>query len=118
MALIERYEEVVLQPQGQLDAIGGEALKQQWATLAPRHYKAWIIDLSRIEFMDSSGLVALVAGLEVATRSGTQLVLCGLRPSARLIFEITQLDQAFAIFENYDAIEHSFGRIQETLQLA
>lgn len=118
MALIERHEEVILQPQGRLDAAGGEDLKQQWATLAPRQYKAWIVDLSRIEFIDSSGLVALVAGLDAATKSGTKLVLCGLRPSARLIFEITQLDQAFSIFESYDEIGRSFGRVQETLQLA
>ncbi|MCU0553010.1 MAG: STAS domain-containing protein [Leptolyngbya sp. Prado105] len=118
MGLIERYEEVVLQPQGRLDALGGEELQQQWATLAPRQYKAWILDLSRIEFIDSSGLVSLVSGLEIATQSRTKLVLCGLRPSARLIFEITQLDQVFSIFESYDAIDCSFGRVQEALQVA
>ncbi|BAS54977.1 MULTISPECIES: STAS domain-containing protein [Leptolyngbya] len=118
MALIERHEEVVLQPQGRLDAVGGAALHQQWATLAPRQYKAWIIDLSRVEFIDSSGLVSLVSGLKVATHTGTQLVLCGLRPSTRLVFEITQLDQAFSIFENYEAIEDAFGRVQEVLQIA
>lgn len=118
MALIEQYEEVVLQPQGRLDLAGGEALQQQWATLVPRRYKVWIIDLSRIEFIDSSGLVALVSGLNAATEMGTKLVLCGLRPSARLIFEITQLDRVFAIFENYEAISRSFGRTQDVLQLA
>jgi anti-sigma B factor antagonist len=118
MALIERHEEVVLQPQGRLDAVGGAALHQQWSTLAPRQYKAWVLDLSRVEFIDSSGLVSLVSGLKVATESGTQLLLCGLRPSTRLVFEITQLDQAFSIFENYEAIEHSFGRVQEVLQAA
>ncbi|MBW4441263.1 MAG: STAS domain-containing protein [Plectolyngbya sp. WJT66-NPBG17] len=118
MALIEQHEEIVLQPQGRLDITGGESLQQQWATLAPRRYKVWIVDLSRIEFIDSSGLVALVAGLKAATQSGTRLVLCGLRPSARLIFEITQLDRAFAIFDSYDAIARSFGRTQEVLQPA
>lgn len=118
MALIKQYEEIVLQPQGRLDVGGGEALKQQWATLAPRQYKVWIIDLSSIEFIDSSGLVALVTGLNAATEMGTKMVLCGLRPSARLIFEITQLDRAFAIFENYEAISRSFGRSHDVLQLA
>ncbi|BAU09779.1 anti-sigma factor antagonist [Leptolyngbya sp. NIES-3755] len=116
MTLVEQYEEVVLQPQGRLDTVGGEALQQQWATLAPRRYKVWIIDMSRIEFIDSSGLVALVTGLKAATEMGTKMILCGLRPSARLVFEITQLDRAFAIFENYEAITRSFGRTQEVLQ--
>lgn len=116
MALIEKHEEVVLQPQGRLDMAGGDSLKQQWATLAPRRYKIWIVDMSRIEFIDSSGLVALVTGLNAAAQAGTRLVLCGLRPSARLIFEITQLDRAFSIFDNYDAIVQSCGRTQEILQ--
>jgi len=118
MAVIEQHEEIILQPQGRLDMAGSEALQQQWATLAPRRYKVWIIDMSRIEFIDSSGLVALVAGLNMAAESGTKLLLCGLRPPARLIFEITQLDQAFTIFENYDAIARSLGRTQVVLQLA
>lgn len=118
MALVEQHEEIVLQPQGRLDMVGGEALQQQWVTLAPRRYKVWIIDLSRIEFIDSSGLVALVSGLKTAAEMGTKMVLCGLRPSSRLIFEITQLDRAFAIFENYEAIARSFGRSQDVLQLA
>lgn len=118
MILIERHEEVVLQPQGRLDTVGGDALQQQWATLASQQYKVWIVDLSRIEFIDSSGLVALVSGLDAATRSEIKLILCGLRPSARLIFEITQLDQAFSIFENYEAITRSLGRVQGILQVA
>ena len=116
MALIEKHEEIVLQPQGRLDRVGGNSLKQQWATLAPRRYKVWIVDLSRVEFIDSSGLVALVAGLNAATQAGTRLVLCGLRPSARIVFEITQLDRAFSIFDSYDSIARSFGRTQEMLQ--
>ncbi len=116
MALVEKHEEIVLQPQGRLDMAGGDSLKQQWTMLAPRQYKLWIVDLSRIEFIDSSGLVALVTGLNAAAQSGTRLVLCGLRPCARLIFEITQLDRAFAIFENYDAIARSVGRTQDVLQ--
>lgn len=104
MARIEQHEEVVLQPQGYLDLDGGDFLKQQFATLAPRRYKLWVIDLSCVEFIDSSGLVALASGIKSASQAGARLILCGLRPSARLIFEITQLDRAFTIFENYDAI--------------
>jgi anti-anti-sigma factor len=96
--------EIVLQPQGRLDGQGGLWLQQQLSEIAPRRYPIWIIDLSGVEFMDSSGLVALVTGLRVAAQANARLILCGLRPSVRLIFEITQLERVFTIFETYDAI--------------
>lgn len=96
--------EIRLQPQNRLDLEGGEWLQQQLKAIAPRRYKIWVIDLSDVEFIDSSGLFALVSGLNLATESGARLVLCSLRPSARIIFEITQLDRAFNIFESYDAL--------------
>ncbi len=97
-------EEIRLQPQNRLDLEGGAWLQQQLKAIAPRRYKIWVIDLSNVEFIDSSGLFALVSGLNLATESDARLVLCSLRPPARLIFEITQLDRAFHIFESYDAL--------------
>lgn len=97
-------EEIRLQPQNRLDLEGGEWLQQQLKAIAPRRYKIWVIDLSDVEFIDSSGLFALVSGLNLATESGARLVLCSLRPSARIIFEITQLDRAFHIVESYDSL--------------
>ncbi len=99
-----QIEEIRLQPQGRLDLQGGERLQQQLETIAPRRYEIWVIDLSEVEFIDSPGLSALISGLELARESNARLVLCSLRPSARLIFEITQLDRAFDIFESYDAL--------------
>ena len=104
MALANNCEEVLLQPQGRLDSHGGSWLQQQLESIAPRCYKLWVIDLSEVEFIDSSGLIALVAGLKIATQAGARLVLCGLHPSAKLIFDITQLDLVFTIFETYDAL--------------
>ncbi len=97
-------EKIRLQPQNRLDLEGGEWLQQQLKAIAPRRYQIWVIDFSDVEFIDSSGLVALVSGLNFATDSGVCLVLCSLRPAARLIFEITQLDRAFDIFESYEAL--------------
>lgn len=99
-----QIEEIRLQLQGRLDLQGGEWLQQQLKTIAPRRYNIWVIDLSEVEFIDSSGLAALISGLELARASNARLMLCGLCPSARLIFEITQLDRAFDVFESYDAL--------------
>ena len=107
MASTEQRQEILLQPQGRLDLAGGVWLKQQIAMIAPRRYKLWLIDMSSVEFIDSAGLVALAQGMKTATQSGASLILLGLRPAAKLIFEITQLDRVFTIFENYDALQLS-----------
>jgi anti-sigma B factor antagonist len=104
MVFQQSSDEIVVQPQGRLDSQGGNWLHQQFSAIAPKRYKFWVIDLSSVEFIDSSGLVSLVTGLNVATQAGARLILCGLRPSAQLIFDITQLDRVFTIFENYDAL--------------
>jgi anti-sigma B factor antagonist len=104
MGLRGNGEEFLLQPEGRLDLRGGSRLQQQFETIALRRYKLWVIDMSCIEFIDSFGLASLVAGLNAATQVNARLILCSLRPSAQLIFEITQLDQVFTIFESHEAM--------------
>ncbi|NDJ16701.1 STAS domain-containing protein [Myxacorys almedinensis] len=113
MALANNCEEILLRPQGCLDLRGGRWLQQQLESIAPRRYKFWVVDLSSVEFIDSSGLVALVGGLNAATQAGARLILCGLRPSAQLIFDITQLDRVFTIFETYEALLASLSIPEE-----
>lgn len=95
---------IVLQPQGCLDLEGGKSLETQLARLMPQRQDLWVIDLAKVDFMDSTGLVALVTGLKVARKSGCRMVLCNVQASVRLIFELTQLDSVFEIFDSYNAI--------------
>lgn len=95
---------IVLQPQGRLDLEGGKSLENQLAGLVPQHQALWVINLAKVEFMDSAGLVSLVTGLKAARSSGCRLVLCNVQAPVRLILELTQLDSVFEIFESYDAV--------------
>ena len=58
--------------------------------------------MAQVDFLDSSGLVALLTGLKAALQSGCRLVLCNLQASVRSIFELTQLDSVFEIYESYE----------------
>lgn len=112
MAQIEEKSFVLLQPKGHLNAQGGASLKQQFAALEPGSHSLWIVDLTHVEFIDSAGLMALVAGLKAAAGNNCRLVLSRLRPAVKLIFEITQLDQAFEIIDCHTHL------IDEPLQAA
>lgn len=104
MTHTQEYQMILLQPQGHLDMQGGEELKEQLAGLVPQSQDLWVIDLASVNFMDCSGLVALVTGLKAARQSGCRLVLCNLQAPVRIVFELTQLDKVFEIFESYDAV--------------
>ncbi|MBE9048475.1 STAS domain-containing protein [Pleurocapsales cyanobacterium LEGE 10410] len=64
-----------------------------------------LVNLEAVEFMDSAGLMALVKAFRLAESLGRRFVICSLAPSVRIMFELTQLDKAFEIFDNCDAFQ-------------
>jgi len=57
-----------------------------------------IVDLGAVDFIDSSGLAALVKGLKRSRMHGGDLLLCNLRQVVQTIIELTRLDKAFHIY--------------------
>lgn len=104
MMTTQQCQLIVLQPQKRLDLEGGKTLEQQLAGLVPQPQALWVIDLAKVEFMDSAGLVSLVTGLKAARNSACRLVLCNVQAPVRLVLELTQLNSVFEIFESYDAV--------------
>ena len=62
-----------------------------------------MVDLSKVTFIDSTGLATLVKGLRRCRQQSGDLVLCGLQQAVRVIFQVTRLDQAFGIFTTDEA---------------
>jgi len=56
-----------------------------------------ILDLSRVDFVDSSGLGAIVASLK-QMGSGRRLDLAGLTPTVDKVFRLTRMDTEFKLF--------------------
>jgi anti-anti-sigma factor len=104
MAVPNFTQHIVLQPQNCLDSQAGTLLQQQLAEILPDRHKLWIIDMTAVDFIDSSGICALVGGLNAARQRGCRLVICNLSATVRLIFEITQLDQLFEIFDSCEQV--------------
>ncbi|OCR01600.1 anti-anti-sigma factor [Oscillatoriales cyanobacterium USR001] len=104
MAFKEFGQHIIFQPQTPFGFKEGNLLQTQLAAVLPERHKLWVIDMTHVDFIDSSGLCALVRGLKAARMLGCRLVICNLPATARLIFEITQLDKAFEIFDSFDDI--------------
>lgn len=96
----------VISPQGHLNAANVDDLQQQLGeTISSQEYFALLVDMARVESLDSSGLMAFISTLSLAKCLDKRFGLCSVTPSVRIVFELTCLDQAFEIFEHRTAFE-------------
>jgi anti-sigma B factor antagonist len=58
-----------------------------------------VMNMSKVRYIDSSGVASLVEGLKASRDVGSRFILFGLSPSAR---EVLQLSRLLKIFEVYD----------------
>src|ERR1700677_3975074 len=62
-----------------------------------------VLDLSGVEFLDSSGLGVLVNYLKRVLAAGGQIRLVVTNRAVRQAIEITRLDTVFAVYDDLDA---------------
>ena len=66
------------------------------------HVKNYVIDMEKVDFMDSAGLGTLIAVLKRVTERGGDMKIACLQKKPRMVFEITR---AYKVFEIYDSVE-------------
>jgi anti-sigma B factor antagonist len=64
---------------------------------------ALVLDLSGVEFIDSTGLSVLLTALRRLSQSDGSLALVCANPTVLRLFHVTSLDNTFAIFAGRDA---------------
>ncbi|WP_165466314.1 STAS domain-containing protein [Enterobacter cloacae] len=79
-----------------LDASVAAVFKESIAREIGEDRKALIVDFSKIDFIDSSGLGALVSLLKMMNGKG-EMLLCALNPGIRNMFTLTRMDRIFRI---------------------
>ncbi len=85
---------------GRLDGLNADILKE--AVLAYLlETTSILIDCAELEYIDSVGLGALLAGLKKAVAAGGDIRLADVRPKVKMTLEITRVDQ---IFLSYDTV--------------
>lgn len=84
----------VLRVTGEVDVYTAPMLRDQIRELAAKGAVHLIADLSRVDFLDSTGLGALVGGLKRLREVGGSLALVVSTPRIGRIFQITGLTKA------------------------
>lgn len=79
-----------------LDAAVAVRFKDLFADQIAEGVEHYVLDLSRVEFLDSSGLGAVVAVLKLLG-GRARLHLAGLQPLVAKVFQLTRMDSVFAI---------------------
>lgn len=100
---------LVLRPElTRLDASVAIAFKEKIGKVIAEGEKRLVLDLGRIDFVDSSGLGALVALLKRLGNEGT-LALAGLRPPVQRLLALTRLDRVFRVADTVENAERGMA---------
>lgn len=79
-----------------IDAAVAIQFKDRMREIALQPSDRVVLDLSRVTFVDSSGLGAIVAVMK-ALAPGRRLELLGLTPNVAKVFRLTRMDSVFTI---------------------
>ena len=88
----------ILKIEGEVDVYTSPQLKEEIVKISQSGVKRLVINLSQVEYLDSTGLGVLIGALKRLREADGNLSLVG--PGMRIlrIFEITGLDKIFEIF--------------------
>jgi anti-sigma B factor antagonist len=95
-------QNVVLRVSGEIHATTAPKFSERLNESIADGKTGVILDLTGVEFIDSTGLSVLLNGLRRVTRArGTMLLACA-NPTVLRLFEITKLDSTFEILPTCD----------------
>jgi anti-anti-sigma factor len=93
----------VIQPSGILDGNQASEFRQEIAEAVQGGSEVIIVDFKDVTFMDSLG--ALVLSLKTVRSAGGKLLICSINDQIKMLFELTDMDRVFEIFNNREELE-------------
>ena len=92
----------VLPLKGEIDLHVYPAVTASLDAMIKKKPKRLVVDLSRVTYVDSTGLAAFIQAMQQVEAYGGKFSLAGVPETVRSIFEISRLDQVFKIFPDVD----------------
>lgn len=85
--------------ESRLDASDAESFKSSLVDWINEPNSAIVLDFSFVNFVDSSGLGAIVSVLKLMGKNG-RIVVCNLQAPVSALFKLTRMDKVFSIFDD------------------
>ena len=116
---IERTDDIAIVniPGEDLDAHNAKNFKKSIEPLLSENLRI-VFDLSELNFVDSSGLGAILSCLRRLNSAGGDLKLCGLSTSVRALFELVRMHRIFDIYNNSDEACRAFALTDPVTELS
>ena len=107
--IVEKVGDVTLVEIGleNLDASNERAFKQEMSTVLDTEPRV-ALGLARLQFVDSSGLGAILACLRRVNARGGDLKRYGMTRPVRALFELVRMHRVFEIYNSRDEVVESF----------
>lgn len=108
------YEEVdhgghvVLAPEGKFNLVAAPPLKARVDDLVAAGKTRLVVDLHAVDFIDSSGLGALIGGLKSARQQGGDLRIAGAGDQVRAVLKLTNLDRILVPYATVEEALHDW----------
>ena len=94
---------------GPIDLGTSPELRSVFQDLARKGTPALVVNLEKVNYMDSSGVATLVECLQRLADYDGKMALCGITPRAREVLEITNLA---GVFDFYDTEEEALRSLR------
>ena len=88
---------MICRVEGDIDISSSPDMKKVFDKLIAQKTPKIVIELSKVVYVDSSGLATLVGILKNMRSYGGKMRLAGMSPKVKSLFEITKLDKLFEI---------------------
>ena len=92
----------VLPLEGDIDLHVSPVVTESLTEMIKKKPKRLVIDLSRVTYIDSAGIAALIVAMQEVEAYGGKFFLSGVQETLRSIFETSRLDRTFRIFPDVD----------------
>lgn len=89
----------VIKAQGEVDLYSSPQLRKELKKQIKARAKLVVVDLSGVDYMDSSGVATLIEGLQGLGKVGGHLKLAGLNDSVMQVLKFVHLDKVFEIVD-------------------
>ncbi|HYR22814.1 MAG TPA: STAS domain-containing protein [Chthoniobacterales bacterium] len=93
----------VLPLEGEIDLHVSPEVAESLRTMIAKKPNVVVVDLTKVTYLDSSGLAVLIEGMQNVQEYGGTFALAGVQESVQHILEIARLDQVFQIFPDVDS---------------
>ena len=99
---------VVLSPTGKFNLVAAPPVKERIDDLAASGKTRIVVDMSAVDFIDSSGLGALIGGLKSVRQHGGDLRVAGAGTQVQAVLKLTNLDRILSPYATVQEALHGW----------